>query len=154
SARARTGSGAAATPTRRRAGWPSGTAGSSAGRWSRRPASATTTARCSTTRSVPRPCSGLASPTRRGDNRPLPRDQPDALFGDSPMRSIATTFAALAWSGATHAEGPFPYTTNSIGMTLAKIPAGEFIMGNRHSLDELAKAFPAYEAKRIDDLTD
>jgi sulfatase modifying factor 1 len=44
--------------------------------------------------------------------------------------------------------------TNSIGMQLVQIPAGEFTMGRTESADELAKAFPDYDRERIDVLSD
>ena len=39
-------------------------------------------------------------------------------------------------------------------MKFAKIPAGEFIMGNHESVESLAKAFPQYEAWRFEKLGD
>ncbi len=47
-----------------------------------------------------------------------------------------------------------PAVVNSIGMRLARIPAGEFLMGNLESSEELAHAFPAYEPERLLDLSD
>jgi len=44
--------------------------------------------------------------------------------------------------------------TNSIGMPLAKIPAGEFMMGNLESDADLKQAFPLYDAERIEKLAD
>jgi formylglycine-generating enzyme required for sulfatase activity len=44
--------------------------------------------------------------------------------------------------------------TNSVGMRLVEIPAGEFLMGNADDPRKLAKAFPAIEKRRIDELTD
>ena len=44
--------------------------------------------------------------------------------------------------------------TNSIGMTLMKIPRGQFLMGNHESLEGLERAFPQYEPVRIAELTD
>lgn len=44
--------------------------------------------------------------------------------------------------------------TNSIGMKLARIPSGDFIMGNRESAADMSRAFPAYDAARIDKLDD
>ena len=40
--------------------------------------------------------------------------------------------------------------TNSIGMKLVKIPAGEFLMGNPESTADLAQGFPNYEAERME----
>ena len=45
-----------------------------------------------------------------------------------------------------------PEITNSIGMKFAKVPAGEFMMGNHDTPEELAKAFPDIEQRRIDEL--
>jgi formylglycine-generating enzyme required for sulfatase activity len=44
--------------------------------------------------------------------------------------------------------------TNSIGMTLVEIPAGEFMMGTADSPEKLARSFPAIEQRRIDELAD
>jgi formylglycine-generating enzyme required for sulfatase activity len=44
--------------------------------------------------------------------------------------------------------------TNSIGMKLVGIPAGEFLMGNHDSPEALAKAFRNIERRRIDELVD
>jgi len=44
--------------------------------------------------------------------------------------------------------------TNSIGMKLARIPAGEFRMGNAESAESLRREFPACESERIDKLDD
>jgi len=44
--------------------------------------------------------------------------------------------------------------TNAIGLELARIPAGEFMMGNRDSVNDLAKAFKAYEGERIEKFAD
>lgn len=40
--------------------------------------------------------------------------------------------------------------TNSIGIKLVLIPAGEFMMGNGESVEELIKAFPQYSGNGID----
>ena len=40
--------------------------------------------------------------------------------------------------------------TNSIGIKLVLIPAGEFIMGNRESVEELIKVFPQYTSGGIE----
>ncbi|HEV2972268.1 MAG TPA: formylglycine-generating enzyme family protein [Pirellulales bacterium] len=39
--------------------------------------------------------------------------------------------------------------TNSIGLKLIKIPAGEFMMGSHESLDEMKKTFTQYEPRRF-----
>jgi len=43
---------------------------------------------------------------------------------------------------------------NSIGMKLVLIPAGEFIMGNRDTLEELATAYPEYDRERLASIHD
>jgi formylglycine-generating enzyme required for sulfatase activity len=43
---------------------------------------------------------------------------------------------------------------NSIGMDLVRIPPGEFVMGNHDELAILARAFPRYEARRLQELDD
>jgi hypothetical protein len=47
-------------------------------------------------------------------------------------------------SGASPGAEPEKLITNSIGMKLVLIPAGEFQMGSRESPEELAKAFKDY----------
>ncbi len=44
-------------------------------------------------------------------------------------------------------EGTIGIGSNSIGMKLAPIPAGEFLMGGREPAEELVKAFAAYNRK-------
>ena len=44
--------------------------------------------------------------------------------------------------------------TNSLGMQLVRIPAGEFMMGSDAAPDDLAPLYPLYERKRLQDLTD
>jgi formylglycine-generating enzyme required for sulfatase activity len=46
------------------------------------------------------------------------------------------------------------FVTNSIGMKLARIPAGEFRMGSDESAESLGRAFPTCEFERIDKLDD
>ena len=38
-----------------------------------------------------------------------------------------------------------PTIRNSIGIKLVKIPAGEFMMGNLESIDQLRKDYPQYD---------
>ena len=45
---------------------------------------------------------------------------------------------------------PLAVETNSIGMRMALIPAGEFQMGSRESAEELAKAYQDYGAPKAD----
>ncbi len=47
-----------------------------------------------------------------------------------------------------------PCVTNSLGMQLVSIPAGEFTMGNHESTDRLQSDFPAYEPERMTQLVD
>jgi formylglycine-generating enzyme required for sulfatase activity len=49
---------------------------------------------------------------------------------------------------------PPPIVTNSLGMQMMRIPAGEFLMGSEANEAELARQFPAYERKRLRDLAD
>jgi formylglycine-generating enzyme len=62
--------------------------------------------------------------------------------------AAAGLFAAACWNVAA-AQTPSPIT-NSIGMKLVKIPAGEFTMGNLESIDKLRKDYPIYENRRFD----
>jgi formylglycine-generating enzyme required for sulfatase activity len=57
-------------------------------------------------------------------------------------------------AGRTSNDGERRNVTNSIGMTLVEIPAGEFLMGNGESAEKLARGFPAIEQRRIDELVD
>jgi len=43
---------------------------------------------------------------------------------------------------------------NTLGMKLALVPAGEFLMGNDESPEALAKAYPQYERRRFAELSD
>ncbi len=47
-----------------------------------------------------------------------------------------------------------PVTTNRLGMQMVRIPSGEFTMGNDASVDEMARLYPTYELKRLQDLAD
>ncbi|MBK6999801.1 MAG: formylglycine-generating enzyme family protein [Rhodoferax sp.] len=44
--------------------------------------------------------------------------------------------------------------TNSLGMRMAHIPAGEFLMGSDESAQSLAKSYPLMEPERLSDLSD
>jgi formylglycine-generating enzyme required for sulfatase activity len=63
-----------------------------------------------------------------------------------------TTEPAAGYSAGVRPGNPF--ITNSIGMRLARIPVGEFPMGNAESAESLCRAFPACEPERIDKLDD
>lgn len=49
---------------------------------------------------------------------------------------------------------PAPPLINSLGMSMARIPSGEFWMGSEATAEELARLFPQYELKRLRDLQD
>lgn len=49
---------------------------------------------------------------------------------------------------------PAEIPTNSLGMSLERIPAGEFLMGNHDTPETLARDYPNYEPKRIAELVD
>jgi formylglycine-generating enzyme len=55
--------------------------------------------------------------------------------------TVVPTGRALADDAAAEAAKE---TTNSVGMKLVSIPAGEFFMGGQESAESLVKAFPAY----------
>ena len=44
--------------------------------------------------------------------------------------------------------------TNSLGMQMVMVPAGEFMMGNDATAEELARLYPQYEIKRLQSLAD
>ncbi len=52
------------------------------------------------------------------------------------------------------ADEPAKTITNTLGMKLNRIPAGEFLMGCNESKDSLKKAFPQYDPMRIELLAD
>ncbi len=47
-----------------------------------------------------------------------------------------------------------PVATNTLGMQMVLIPAGEFLMGSDAGETELARHFPAYGSTRLRDLAD
>jgi formylglycine-generating enzyme len=51
-------------------------------------------------------------------------------------------------------KAPSATLTNSLGMTLVRIPAGEFLMGSDESIESLQKDFPLMERQRLEDLRD
>ncbi len=73
------------------------------------------------------------------------------------MRTLATRWLivllAIGFAQRGAAQAPTPEaakareTTNSIGMRLVLIPAGEFLMGGQEPAEELVKAFAAYNRK-------
>ena len=69
---------------------------------------------------------------------------------------LLSATAGLALGGcAVLPDSAGPATlNNSLGMQMVRIPAGEFLMGNDDSPQQLARVFPAYEARRLQDLGD
>jgi len=69
--------------------------------------------------------------------------------------AVVVACAVLAAPAAAKSpRGPAKVVENSIGMTLVLVPAGEFVQGNAESPESLARAFPGYERRRIDELAD
>lgn len=66
---------------------------------------------------------------------------------------VVATAVCLALTGCAH--GPSAaIVTNRLGMDMVLIPAGEFTMGSEATVEELARLFPAYEPKRLHNLSD
>lgn len=67
------------------------------------------------------------------------------------MRMLLTLLLAVVFAPTASAQAPSENQpreiTNSIGMKLVKIPAGEFLMGGQEPAEELSKAFSAYHRK-------
>ena len=57
---------------------------------------------------------------------------------------VAGCAQVVAIRAAEPTAGSAAETTNSIGMKMVLIPAGEFLMGGQESADDLVAAFPAY----------
>ncbi len=74
----------------------------------------------------------------------------DALLVPLLLASLLGPFFARE----TIAAEPEKTVTNSLGMQLVRIPAGEFLMGSNESKESLKKAFPHYDPKRIETLDD
>lgn len=69
------------------------------------------------------------------------------------MKRVATSCCLLLWlasetalAGASDSGAPL-VITNSIGIKLMRIPAGEFMMGGQESAAQLVAAFPAHHRK-------
>jgi sulfatase modifying factor 1 len=79
-----------------------------------------------------------------------------ALLGAMPGHRTGPDPQEGGPAGPLPAAAPHPgaIVTNSIGMRLVEIPAGEFIMGNREGLPALKAAFPRYAEARFEALTD
>ncbi|MCY2987601.1 MAG: SUMF1/EgtB/PvdO family nonheme iron enzyme [Planctomycetota bacterium] len=98
----------------------------------------------------------IFSPFRGGPQPPTETARSSALppVDVSQQESDATTAEGtpppLSQDNAIAAGKPAPTSetlTNSIGMKLVLIPAGEFMMGSPESPEQLTKAFPAYVDK-------
>ncbi len=76
------------------------------------------------------------------------------------LRSLSAVLFVFASLGVARADeatagaAPVSAVTNSIGMKLAKIPAGEFLMGNHEPIEHMRAAFPQYEDRRFKDIDD
>jgi formylglycine-generating enzyme len=62
--------------------------------------------------------------------------------------------ALLTLAGAAGSEEPPLAIENSLGMAFVLIPAGDFLMGSDETPAALARAYPQYETKRLQDLAD
>jgi serine/threonine-protein kinase len=58
---------------------------------------------------------------------------------------------AMAIGASSERPKPLSVVSNSIGMNLVLIPAGEFLMGSEKSLEELLRCFPACEVEEYAD---
>lgn len=65
------------------------------------------------------------------------------------MACIALACIALAGCASTPTA-----TTNSLGMQMVLLPAGEFTMGNAASIETMGALYPAYEPRRLADPAD
>lgn len=85
----------------------------------------------------------------------MPRSLPRLVISVALLLMICRLDVAGAAEPATGGQSaiaeqaPGPGLVNSIGMKFAKIPAGEFLMGNHESPEHLAQSFPQYEAWRL-----
>jgi formylglycine-generating enzyme required for sulfatase activity len=64
--------------------------------------------------------------------------------------------ACLVLCSCAHAPAPPAAEgfTNSLGMQMVRIPAGEFLMGNDATPQQLARLYPAYPPERLQALAD
>ncbi len=65
-----------------------------------------------------------------------------------------TPFLALLTLGAALAQTAPQTQTNTLGMRLVRIPAGEFAMGSDEAIATLQRDYPRMEAKRLEELRD
>jgi formylglycine-generating enzyme len=71
-----------------------------------------------------------------------------------PSFAIAAACLALgACASPPTTPGP-ANVSNSLGMQMVRIPAGEFMMGSDATPQDLARRYPAYEPQRLQDLAD
>ncbi len=59
----------------------------------------------------------------------------------------------LVLPGTAGAQRP-AMVENSLGMQFVLVPAGEFLMGSERTVEELARDFPGYERRRLEELKD
>ena len=62
--------------------------------------------------------------------------------------------AAAGLTGCVHAPVASTTVSNSLGMALVRIPAGEFLMGSDESIASLQKDYPLMERQRLEELRD
>jgi len=62
--------------------------------------------------------------------------------------------AAAGLTGCVHAPVASTTVSNSLGMPLVRIPAGEFLMGSDESIASLQKDYPLMERQRLEELRD
>ena len=77
----------------------------------------------------------------------------DIQTGGRPRIATVACLAIACFALAACASAP-PVATNRLGMEMVRIPAGEFTMGNEASVQEMARLYPAYPLKRLQDLED
>lgn len=68
--------------------------------------------------------------------------------------AAALLLAACSADAGRRAAAPATTATNTLGMQMVLLPAGEFLMGGDAGEAELARHFPAYERARLRDLAD
>lgn len=68
-----------------------------------------------------------------------------------PLLALAPALAACTGVGTP--AGP-QVLRNTLGMAFVRLPPGEFLMGSDEPVERLARAYPAYESKRLTALVD